>query len=110
MPVKTLEIVSTARKSNQSILKANNPEYSLEVLLLKVKMQYFGLLKLRTNSLKKTLLLGKIEGKRKRWQQRIKWLDSIRGSMDIGLRKLCKLVEDRGAWNATVHGVPNPRT
>ena len=108
--METLEIVSTARKSNQSILKANNPEYSLEVLLLKVKIQYFGLLKLRTDSLKKTLLLGKIEGKRNRGQQRIKLLDSIRDSMDIGLRKLCELVEDRRAWNATVHGVPNTRT
>ena len=110
MPVKNIEIVSNARRSNQSILKANNPEYSLEVLLLKVKIQYFDQLMLRAESLKKTLMLGKIEGKRKRGKQRIKWLDSIRDSMHMELRKLWELVKDRGACNATVHGVPKTRT
>ena len=110
VPVKNIEIVSNARRSNQSILKANNPEYSLEVLLLKVKIQYFDQLMLRAESLKKTLMLGKIEGKRKRGKQRIKWLNSIRDSMHMELRKLWELVEDRGACNARVHGVPKIQT
>ena len=94
----------TARRSNQSILKEINPEYSLEELMLKLKFQYFGHLRQRANSLEKTLMLRKIEGKRRRGQQRMKWLDSITGSMDMNLSKLRK-IEGRGAWSAAVHGV-----
>ena len=99
----------TARRSNQSILKEINPEYSLEGLMLKLKLQYFGHLMQRTNSLEKILILGKTEGKWRRGQQRMSWLDSITNSMDVILSKLQEIVE-RGAWCATVHEVTKSQT
>ena len=99
-----------ARRSNQSILKEINPEYSLERLMLKLKLQGFGHLMQRVNSLEKTLILGKIEDKRRRGWQRMRWLDSITGSMDVNLSQLIWTAEDRGAWCATVHGVSKSRT
>ena len=93
----------TARRANQSILKEINPEYLLEGLMLKLEFQYFGHLMQRTNSLEKTLLLGKIEGGR-RERQRMRWLDDIPNSKDMSLSKLCKTVKDREAWHAVVHG------
>ena len=95
----------TARRSNQSILKEISPEYSLEGLMLKLKLQYFGHLMLRTDSLEKTLMLGKIEGRRRRGRQRMRWLDGIRDSIDMGLGGLQKVVMDREARRAAVHGV-----
>ena len=100
-----LRVPWTTRRSNQSILKESSPEYSLEVLMLKLKLQYFGHLIQRTDSFEKTLMLGKIEGRRRRGRQRMRWLDGITGSRDMNLSKFQERVKDREAWQAAVHGV-----
>ena len=105
-----LRVPWTARRSNQSILKEINPEYSLEGLMLKLKPQYFGQLMPRASSLEKTLMLGKIEGRRRRGQQRMRWLGDITNSMDMGLSGLQGLVMDTEGWHAVVHGVAKSQT